>query len=118
MLSILVRKCAHFATGIWECVMCYIIYLIAFQLDTACIYSSLGHFLVCESAGSGLQARASKVFIGFGQWRIQGGGTQGTFPPPPLEPSNAVLLGCGLAVATYISLTSHLLPLESRLLAS
>ena len=31
MLSILVRKCAHFATGIWECVMCYVIYLIAFQ---------------------------------------------------------------------------------------
>ena len=50
------------------------------------------------------------------QWRIQGGGTQGTFPP--LEPSNAVLLGRGLAVATYISLTSHLLPPESRLLAS
>ena len=53
---------------------------------------------------------------GSGQWRIQGGGTQGTFPP--LEPSNAVLLGRGLAVATYISLTSHLLPPESRLLAS
>ena len=52
------------------------------------------------------------------QWRIQGGGTQGTFPSPPLEPSNAVLLGRGLAVATYISLTSHLLPPESRLLAS
>ena len=50
------------------------------------------------------------------QWRIQGGGTQGTFPP--LEPSNAVFLGRGLAVATYISLTSHLLPPESRLLAS
>ena len=46
----------------------------------------------------------------------RGGGTQGTFPP--LEPSNAVLLGRGLAVATYISLTSHLLPPESRLLAS
>ena len=27
-----------------------------------------------------------------------GGGTQGTFPP--LEQSNTVLLGCGLAVAT------------------
>ena len=51
------------------------------------------------------------------QWRIQGGGgTQGTFPP--LELSNALLLGRRLAVATYISLTSHLLPLESRLLAS
>ena len=50
------------------------------------------------------------------QWRIQGGGTQGTFPP--LELSNALLLGRGLAVATYISLTSHLLPPESRLLAS
>ena len=37
---------------------------------------------------------------------------------PPLELSNAVLLGRGLAVATYISLTSHLLPPESRLLAS
>ena len=44
-----------------------------------------------------------------------GGGTQGT---SPLEPSNALLLGRGLAVATYISLTSHLLPPESRLLAS
>ena len=58
------------------------------------------------------------------QWRIQGGGTQGTLhmrgPPtfPPLELSNALLLGRGLAVATYISLTSHLLPPESRLLAS
>ena len=49
----------------------------------------------------------------------KGGGTQGTFPPPPpLELSNALLLGRGLAVATYISLTSHLLPPESRLLAS
>jgi len=45
-----------------------------------------------------------------------GGGTQGTFPP--LELSNALLLGRGLAVAMYISLTSHLLPPESRLPAS
>ena len=52
----------------------------------------------------------------------KGGGNTGHIPPPPppppLEPSNAVLLGRGLAVATYISLTSHLLPPESRLLAS
>ena len=33
-------------------------------------------------------------------------------------PANALLLGRGLAVATYISLTSHLLPPESHLLAS
>ena len=32
----------------------------------ACIYSSLGHFLVCESAGSGLQARASKFSLDLG----------------------------------------------------
>ena len=51
------------------------------------------------------------------QWRIQGGGNTGHIPPP-LELSNALLLGHGLAVATYISLTSHLLPPESRLLAS
>ena len=47
-----------------------------------------------------------------------GGGNTGHIPPPPLEPSNAVLLGRGLAVATYICLTSYLLPPESRLLAS
>ena len=51
------------------------------------------------------------------QWRIQGGGEHRAHSPP-LELSNALLLGRGLAVATYISLTSHLLPPESRLLAS
>ena len=34
------------------------------------------------------------------QWRIQGGGGEHRAHSPPLEPSNAVLLGCGLAVAT------------------
>ena len=48
----------------------------------------------------------------------RGGGGGNTGHIPPLEPSNAVLLGRGLAVATYISLTSYLLPPESRLLAS
>ena len=41
MLIIVLRKCIHFSTGIWECIMCYVIYLLVFQLDKACIYSSL-----------------------------------------------------------------------------
>ena len=46
------------------------------------------------------------------------GGGEHRAHSPPLESSNALLLGRGLALATYISLTSHLLPPESRLLAS
>ena len=53
--------------------------------------------------------------------QVSSGGSKGgehRAHSPPLELSNALLLGRGLAVATYISLTSHLLPPESRLLAS
>ena len=41
MLSILVRKCAYFATGILECVVCYVIYCIP-----------VGHGLYIQSTGA------------------------------------------------------------------
>ena len=38
----------------WYLGVCYVLRHLSNCIPVACIYSSLGHFLVCESAGSGL----------------------------------------------------------------
>ena len=65
MLIIVLRKCAHFATGIWECAMCYVIYLIAFQ-KTRLVYTVHWAISLFVKVLGLAYKLGIKIFIGFG----------------------------------------------------